>query len=56
MTRGVDEVELVRLPVVGIVDHAHGVRLDSDAALALDVHGIEELIGHVSLVHRVGEL
>ena len=54
--RGVDEVELVGLPVVGVVDHAHGVRLDGDAALALDVHGVEELVGHVALVHRVREL
>ena len=56
MTRRVDEVELVGLSVVGIIHHAHGIRLDRDATLSLDVHGVEELGLHVPLVHRVGQL
>ena len=44
------------LPVVGVVDHAHGLRLDGDAALALDVHRVEHLLHHVALLDRVGEL
>ena len=35
---------------------ANRVRLDGDAALALDVHRVEQLGLHVALLHRVGEL
>src|SRR5579864_3898571 len=51
MTRGVDQVELVALP-----HHAHGLRLDRDPALALEVHRIEELVAHLAARHRLGEL
>ena len=51
VARGVDEVELVGLSVVCRVHDAHGLRLDGDAALALDVHGVEELLCHVALCH-----
>ena len=40
----VEEVELVDLAVFGLVVHAHGVRLDGDAALALKIHRVQELI------------
>ena len=56
VSRGVDEVELVGLAVIGVIHHPHGVRLDRDAALALDVHGVQELGLHVPLLHRMGEL
>ena len=47
--RGVDEVELVFLAVVGLIAHAHGLAFDRDAALALDVHRVEELSLHIAL-------
>ena len=56
MSRRVDEVELVALAIVGVVAYAHGVRLDGDAALPLDVHGVEHLGGEVPLLHRMGKL
>ena len=56
MARGVDEVQLVGLAVVGRVAHAHGLALDGDAALALDVHGIEQLGLHVALGHGARQL
>ena len=56
MTRRVDEVELVGLTVVGVVHHADGVGLDGDAALPLDVHGIEQLVLHVALIDGAREL
>jgi hypothetical protein len=53
---GVDEVEDVGLAVLrGVVD-ADGVGLDGDAALALDVHRVEELLLHVAFGHGAGEL
>ncbi len=53
---GVDQVELVFLAVARDVLHAHGVRLDGDAALALQVHGVEHLLLHLARRERSGEL
>ena len=39
----VEEVEEVRLPVLRLVVHGHGVGLDGDPALALEVHRVERL-------------
>ncbi len=51
----VDQVELVLLALVGPGD-AHGLRLDRDAALALEIHRVEHLLAHVALGDRAGEL
>ena len=56
MAGSVDEVELVGLAVVGGVHHADGVGLDGDAALALEVHGVEDLGLHLAHGKRSGEL
>ena len=48
MTRCIDEVELVRFTVVRRVIDAHGLAFDRDAALALDVHRIEQLFLHIA--------
>ena len=53
---GVDEVELVGFAVVRLVHHADGVGLDGDAALALEVHGVEHLGLHLARGERAGEL
>ena len=45
---GVDQVELVVLAVLRRVGDAHGLALDGDAALALQVHLVEELLLHVA--------
>ena len=52
----VDQVQLVQLAVVGAVIQAHGVGLDGDAALALQVHGVEHLLHHFALRKRAGDL
>ena len=52
----VHEVEDIGLAVLGPVFEPHRLRLDGDAALALDVHGIEHLLDHVALRHRPGLL
>ena len=52
---GIDQVELIGLAVVRLVHHAHGVGLDGDAALALQVHGIEYLGLHLACGERAGE-
>ena len=48
MPRRVDQIELVELAILGGVLQAHRVRLDGDSALALQIHGIEDL----SLISR----
>jgi hypothetical protein len=48
---GVDHVEHVPVP-----GQPHGLRLDRDAALALDVHPVEILSAHGAVVHHTGDL
>ncbi len=52
----VHEVQDVGLAVIGLVFEPDRLRLDGDAALALDVHGIEHLLDHVALGHGSGLL
>ena len=52
----VHQVEDVGLAVLGPVFEPHGLRLDGDAALALDVHRIEHLLDHLALGDRPGLL
>ena len=56
MARRVDEVELVERPVSRAVVETHGLRLDGDAALALDIHGIEHLLLHLPRAQAAAEL
>ena len=56
MARGVDEVELVHLAVLGGVVHGDGAGLDGDAAFPLNVHVVEDLVLHRPLVHALGQL
>src|SRR5690606_30984388 len=52
----VNQVEDVRLAVVGRVVEAHGMRLDGDPALALEVHAVEHLRLHLTGLQRAGDL
>ncbi len=58
VTGRVHQVEDVILAVLGAVVQAHGLRLDGDAALALDVHRVEHLLlaRHFARVEPAGEL
>jgi hypothetical protein len=53
---GVDQVQDVHLAVLGLVVDADGVGLDGDAALALDIHAVEQLGFHVAVGHRARRL
>ena len=53
---GVDEVEGVGLAVQRRVLHAHGLGLDGDAALALQLHGVENLLDHLALFKNTRHL
>ena len=56
VARRVDQVEHVVLAVARAVVEPHGLRLDGDAALALDVHGVEHLLHHLALGEPAGGL
>ena len=55
VARRVDQVELVGVAVVRLVHHAHGVGLDGDAALPLQVHVVQDLGLHLAPGHRAGQ-
>jgi hypothetical protein len=55
VARGVDQVELVLDALVDVA-HPHGLGLDRDPALALDVHTIEVLLGLVARGEQAGRL
>jgi hypothetical protein len=48
MAGRVHQVQLIGLAVLGLVVEAHGLRLDGDAALLLDIHVVEHLLGHLA--------
>ena len=52
----VDQVELVSLAILRRVHHADGVGFDGDAALALQIHGVEHLGLHLARGQRSGQL
>jgi len=45
----VDQVEQIRVPIAASVAQRHCLRLDRDAAFALQVHGVEDLTTHLPL-------
>ena len=49
MAGGIHQVDLIGLAVFGFVHQAHGLGFDGDAAFALDIHGIEHLLGHLAV-------
>src|SRR5690606_21597437 len=53
---GVHQVELIGLPVRGLIGEADGLGLDGDAALALDIHVIKHLLAHLALGQPTGRL
>ncbi len=52
----VDQVQRVIQPVFGAVVEAHRAGFDGDAALALEIHRVEHLRGHLALAERAGKL
>ena len=56
MPRGINQVHTVFVPVSRGVMQANAFCFDGDATLALEVHGVEHLRGHLALGERAGEL
>jgi hypothetical protein len=53
---GVDQVQVVGLAVGGLVFDPHGLGLDRDPSLALEIHRIEDLLAHLTRGYRPGHL
>ena len=53
---GVDQVQHVLLAVLRGIGHAHGLGLDGDAPLPLQLHAVQHLVGHVPLLHHARAL
>ena len=49
MPRRIDEIKVVHLPVARLVAQGCGLRLDGDAALALDIHRVKHLLFHLAV-------
>lgn len=55
MPRRVDQVEGIDISILRLVLHRHWMRFDGDAALALQIHGIEQLLLHLAVFNRMRE-
>ena len=49
MTGCINKIELIDLTTSGGVIECDALRLDGNAALSLQIHGIEHLFGHLSI-------
>ena len=55
MAGRINEVKLVGAAVGGSVGNAHGLRLNGDAALTLQVHPVQILLAGLTLADHVGQ-
>ena len=56
VSRSVNQIEGIRLPVGVLVLHLDSVALDRDAPLALQVHIVQGLLLNIAVTDRTGEL
>ncbi len=56
MARRVDKIHLVGGAVLGGIVERYALRFNSDTALALDIHRIEHLVGHLALAQSAAHL
>jgi len=56
MLRRVEQIEPVRLARLALIAHRYWMRLDSDPALPLQIHRIEQLVLLLAFVNGAGPL
>ena len=49
MPRGIDQVKLINLTVLRFVAQRRRLRLDGNAAFALKIHAVEDLLAHFAV-------
>ena len=53
VARCVDQIQGVSLPIIGGIENTHGTGFDGDAALAFQVHIVQQLVLHLALRNGV---
>ncbi len=56
MARRIDEIQQIGLAISGRVLQRYALRFDGDAAFTLDIHGIEDLLRHLTLAQTPATL
>ena len=56
MSGGVDKIQVIDLTIPGLIIQTHALRLDGDAALAFNVHGIQHLMLHFTVGQATAQL
>jgi hypothetical protein len=54
VARRIDEIELIHVAIARRIIQADGMGFDGDTALALEVHGVQNLLHHLALRERAG--
>ena len=55
MPRRVNQIELILFAILRTIAETDRARLDRDAALAFEIHAVENLIGFFARAHGAGE-
>ncbi len=55
MSGCIDQIEFV-FYLSMLVTHSHGLHLDSDSSFSFEVHGVKNLLLHLSFLYCVSEL
>ena len=55
VARGVDQIELVEVAVLSAIVEADGMGLDGDAAFALQIHRVQNLLHHLARREGAGD-
>lgn len=56
MSRRIDKVELIHLPILRLIVERDALRLDGDSAFALQIHGVQNLGLHLTVRQTAAEL
>ena len=56
MARRINQVQLISLAILRLIIQPHGLRLNGDAAFALNIHIIQHLLRHFALAQTAGHL
>ncbi len=56
MSRSIDQIQDILLPILGFVVHPSCLKLDGDPPFALQIHIIEHLSLHITVFNGAGRL
>ncbi|MNG89132.1 hypothetical protein D3C79_479870 [compost metagenome] len=56
MSRGVDKVKVVNLPIIGFIVERYALRFDGNTTLTFQIHRIQHLCGHFTFGQAAADL